>query len=228
MFRFEDPVYLWLLWIIPVLALIRLIGWRQRIKKLRKFGDPSLLKDLMPDVSKYRPTVKFWLMQAALALLIVMIARPQTGSKISHEKRHGIETMICLDISNSMKCEDVIPSRLDKSKLLVENMVDHFTNDRIGLIVFAGDAFVQLPITSDYVSAKMFLQNIDPSLIATQGTDIGHAIQLAMNSFTQQDKVGKAIIVITDGGSGSCQSCQEKRHQRLYPWRRQQSRGSYP
>lgn len=199
MFRFEDPVYLWLLWIIPVLALIRLIGWRQRIKKLRKFGDPSLLKDLMPDVSKYRPTVKFWLMQAALALLIVMIARPQTGSKISHEKRHGIETMICLDISNSMKCEDVIPSRLDKSKLLVENMVDHFTNDRIGLIVFAGDAFVQLPITSDYVSAKMFLQNIDPSLIATQGTDIGHAIQLAMNSFTQQDKVGKAIIVITDG-----------------------------
>lgn len=199
MFRFEDPVYLWLLWVIPVLALIRLIGWRQRIKKLRKFGDPNLLKDLMPDVSKYRPTVKFWLMQAALALLIVMIARPQTGSKISHEKRHGIETMICLDISNSMKCEDVIPSRLDKSKLLVENMVDHFTNDRIGLIVFAGDAFVQLPITSDYVSAKMFLQNIDPSLIATQGTDIGHAIQLAMNSFTQQDKVGKAIIVITDG-----------------------------
>ncbi|HCN53279.1 MAG: VWA domain-containing protein [Prevotella sp.] len=199
MFRFEDPVYLWLLWVIPVLALIRLIGWRQRIKKLRKFGDPNLLKDLMPDVSKYRPTVKFWLMQAALALLIVMMARPQTGSKISHEKRHGIETMICLDISNSMKCEDVIPSRLDKSKLLVENMVDHFTNDRIGLIVFAGDAFVQLPITSDYVSAKMFLQNIDPSLIATQGTDIGHAIQLAMNSFTQQDKVGKAIIVITDG-----------------------------
>ncbi len=199
MFRFEDPVYLWLLWVIPVLALIRLIGWRQRIKKLRKFGDPNLLKDLMPDVSKYRPTVKFWLMQVALALLIVMIARPQTGSKISHEKRHGIETMICLDISNSMKCEDVIPSRLDKSKLLVENMVDHFTNDRIGLIVFAGDAFVQLPITSDYVSAKMFLQNIDPSLIATQGTDIGHAIQLAMNSFTQQDKVGKAIIVITDG-----------------------------
>jgi Ca-activated chloride channel family protein len=199
MFRFDNPQYLWLLLVIPLLALIRFIGWRQRKNKLRKFGNPDLLKALMPDVSAYRPSVKFWLMEAALALLILLLARPQMGTKISHEKRNGIETIIALDISNSMLCEDVVPSRLDKSKLLVENLVDHFTNDKIGLIVFAGDAFVQLPITSDYVSAKMFLQNIDPSLIATQGTDIAHAINLAMNSFTQQEKVGKAIIVITDG-----------------------------
>lgn len=188
-----------LLWLIPLLALVRFVTWRQRKVKLRRFGDPALLKDMMPDVSKYRPSVKFWLMNAALAVLIVMLARPQMGSKISHEKRNGIEAIICMDISNSMLAEDVAPSRLDKSKMLVENMVDHFTNDKIGLVVFAGDAFVQLPITSDYVSAKMFLQNISPSLIQTQGTDIARAIDVAMHSFTKQDKVGRAIIVITDG-----------------------------
>ena len=199
MFRFEDPSYLWLLLIVPLLTVIRLAIWRQRRSKLRLFGDPLLLKEMMTGVSAYRPTVKFWLLQAALALLILMLARPQMGSKISHEKRNGIETIIALDISNSMLCQDVAPTRLDKSKLLVENLVDKFTNDKIGLIVFAGDAFVQLPITSDYVSAKMFLQNIDPSLIATQGTDIAHAINLSINSFTQQENVGKAIIIITDG-----------------------------
>lgn len=199
MFRFEDPIYLLFLLAIPVLALVRLMGWKQRKKKLRKFGDPNLLKELMPDVSKYRPSVKFWVALAALAMLILMLARPQMGTKISHEKRNGIETIICMDISNSMLAEDVVPSRLDKSKMLVENLVDHFTNDKIGLVVFAGEAFTQLPITSDYVSAKMFLQNIDPSLIATQGTDIAQAINLAMNSFTQQEKIGKAIILITDG-----------------------------
>ena len=199
MLRFEDPAFLWLLWVIPALVLVRLIGWRRRRAKLRKLGDPELLKQLMPHISKYRPTVKFVLMLAALALLIVMVARPQMGSKISNEKRNGIETMICLDISNSMLAEDVAPSRLDKSKMLIENLVDNFTNDKIGLIVFAGDAFVQLPITSDYVSAKMFLQNISPSLIQTQGTNIGQAISLATKSFTQQDNVGRAIIVITDG-----------------------------
>ena len=199
MLRFEDPAFLWLLWVIPALVLVRLIGWRRRRAKLRKLGDPELLKQLMPHISKYRPTVKFVLLLAALALLIVMVARPQMGSKISNEKRNGIETMICLDISNSMLAEDVAPSRLDKSKMLIENLVDNFTNDKIGLIVFAGDAFVQLPITSDYVSAKMFLQNISPGLIQTQGTNIGQAISLATKSFTQQDNVGRAIIVITDG-----------------------------
>lgn len=199
MLRFEDPTYLWLLWILPVLVLIRFIGWRRRKAKLRKFGDPALLKDLMPNISSYRPTVKFSLLLAALALLIVMVARPQMGSKISHDKRQGIETIICLDISNSMLAEDVAPSRLDKSKMLVENLVDQFTNDKIGLIVFAGDAFVQLPITSDYVSAKMFLQDITPSLIQTQGTNFAQAIDLATKSFTPQENVGRAIIVITDG-----------------------------
>jgi len=199
MFRFESPAYLYLLILIPVIVLIRLYAIRRRKKMLRRFGDDDLVKNLMPDVSTVRKSVKFWLMTAALALLIVMLARPQMGTKISQDKRKGIEVVISLDISNSMRAEDVVPSRLDKSKMLIENMVDNFTDDKIGLVVFAGDAFVQLPITSDYVSAKMFLQDIDPSQIAAQGTDLAGAITLSSKSFTQQNNIGRAIIVITDG-----------------------------
>lgn len=199
MLRFEDPIYLWMLLIIPILVLVRFIVWQKRKRNLRKFGDPSLLKEMMPDVSKYRPTIKFCLLLSAITILIFMIARPQVGSKISHEKREGIEVLIALDISNSMLAQDVIPSRLEKSKLLIEDLVDHFTNDKVGLVVFAGDAFVQLPITNDYVSAKMFLQNINPSLITTQGTDLARAISLSQSCFTQREHIGRAIIVITDG-----------------------------
>ena len=199
MFRFADPIYLYLLAVIPVLAIIRFLTYRNQKKRLRKFGDPKLLRELMPDVSRFRPAVKFWILQGALALLIVMLARPQFGTKINNEQRVGIETIIAMDISNSMMAEDITPSRLDRSKMMVENLVDHFTNDKIGLIVFAGDAFVQLPITSDYVSAKMFLSSIDPSMMATQGTDIARAIEMATHSFTQEEGIGKAIIVITDG-----------------------------
>lgn len=199
MFRFEDPIYLYLLLLIPLLAIIRFVTYRNQRKRLRRFGEPRLLRELMPDVSRWRPGVKFWLLEAALGLLILMLARPQMGTKISHEKRTGIETIICVDISNSMLAEDVTPSRLDRAKMMVENLVDRFTDDKIGLIVFAGDAFVQLPITSDYVSAKMFLSSIDPSMIATQGTDIARAVTMATHSFTQEKGIGKAIIVITDG-----------------------------
>mgnify|MGYP001317646969 CR=1 FL=1 len=199
MLRFDAPIYLWLLLIIPVLVMMRMFVNHRQKKRLKKFGDLELLKALMPNVSRFRPMVKFGLLLGALAVLILMLARPQMGTRISHEKRNGIEAIICMDISNSMKAEDVAPSRLDKSKMLVENLTENFTNDKLGLVVFAGDAFVQLPITSDYVSAKMFLQNIDPSLIATQGTDIAKAITLGMRSFTQQDKIGRAIIIITDG-----------------------------
>lgn len=175
------------------------MGLRKRKKQLAKFGEPALLKQLMPDLSSARREVKFWFMISVIALLAVMLARPQMGTKISQEQRQGIEVVIALDISNSMKATDVVPSRLDKSKMLIENLVDNFTNDKVGLVVFAGDAFVQLPITSDYVSAKMFLQNIDPSLIAVQGTNLAEAIELSSRSFTKQDKIGRAIIVITDG-----------------------------
>jgi Ca-activated chloride channel family protein len=143
--------------------------------------------------------VKFWLTLAAFVCLVFVIARPQFGSKMETVKRQGVETVIALDISNSMLAEDVTPSRLAKSKKLISRLVETFNNDKVGLVVFAGDAFTQLPITTDYVSAKMFLSSINPSLITTQGTDIGAAIRLAMKSFTPAEGVGRAIVVITDG-----------------------------
>ena len=153
----------------------------------------------MPTVSKYRPDVKFWLVWSALAVAIFMLARPQFGSKMETVKRQGIETVVALDISNSMLAEDVTPSRLEKSKRLISRLVETFNNDKVAMIVFAGEAFTQLPITSDYISAKMFLSSISPSLISTQGTDIRGAIDLAMKSFTPQEEVGRAIVLITDG-----------------------------
>ena len=221
MFRFEDPQYLYLLAAIPVLAIIRYLTLRGRRKRLRTFGDPKLLRQLMPDVSKVRPELKFWLLETALAMLILMVARPQFGTKISNEKRKGIEAIIAMDISNSMKAEDVTPNRLSRCKMMVENMVERFENDKIGLIVFAGDAFVQLPITADYVSAKMFLESIDPSMMSVQGTDIALAIQMASHSFTPEQGVGKAIIVITDGEDhegGAIEAAEEakKKGMRVY------------
>lgn len=199
MFRFENPIYLWLLLIIPILIILKIMMWYVQRKKLSRIGNPTLLKELMPDVSRFRPWVKFLLVITALSSLILALARPQFGSKISHEKRNGIEAIIALDISNSMLAQDVQPSRLDKSKLMIENLINSFINDKIGLVVFAGEAYVQLPITSDYVSAKMFLSDITPNLISAQGTDIARAIRVSLSSFTQQKGVGKAIILITDG-----------------------------
>ena len=199
MFRFADPYYLYLLIFIPLLIALFYYSVHQRRQNIRKYGDPKLVKHLMPTVSKYRPSVKFWIMSAVVALIVLLLARPQFGSKMQSVKRSGVETMICLDISNSMLAQDVTPSRLGKAKKLISRLVDTFNNDKVGMIVFAGEAFTQLPITTDYISAKMFLESITPDLITTQGTDIGGAIRLSIKSFTQQEEVGRAIIIITDG-----------------------------
>ena len=199
MFRFEEPAYLYLLLLLPVLAALYLYSNYRRRKAIRKFGDPELMAQLMPDASRYRPDVKFSIVLMAIGLFSLLLARPQFGSKLETVKRQGIEVMIALDISNSMLAEDVQPSRLEKAKRLVAQLVDRMQNDKVGMIVFAGDAFTQLPITSDYISAKMFLESINPSLITKQGTAIAAAINLATRSFTPQEGVGRAIIVITDG-----------------------------
>ena len=199
MFRFENPQYLYLLALIPLLALLYYYSSYRRRRRLKAYGDPSLLCNLMIDISAWRPQLKVWLMLLALASLIIAAARPQYGTKIDTTERNGIEAIIAMDVSNSMLANDVRPSRLDKSKMLVSNMVDEMRDDKVGLIVYAGQAFVQLPITNDYVSAKMFLDGIDPSMIATQGTDIATAISLGMKSFTQKRDVSRAIFLITDG-----------------------------
>ena len=197
--RFESPIYLYALVVIPLLVALHYAMVAVRRRRLRRYGDPELLRELMPDVSRWRPEVKFWLLTMALAMMLVCLARPQFGTKIDTRTRRGIEAVIALDVSNSMLAQDVSPSRLQKAKLLINSLVSSMTDDKIGLIVFAGDAYVQLPITSDYVSAKMFLDNISPDMISVQGTDVAHAIDLASRSFTQQDGVGRAIFVITDG-----------------------------
>ncbi len=199
MFRFENPEYLYFLFIIPVLALLFIFLRRQRKKRLRQIGELNLINQLMDGTSFWRPVIKFSLCLLALASLIIMQARPQLGLEIETDQRNGIELMVALDISNSMLATDVSPNRLDKAKMLVSNISDKLHNDKVGLIVFAGDAFIQLPITSDIVSAKMFLDAINPSMIATQGTNIGDALQLAMNSFTKQKHVQRASVIITDG-----------------------------
>ena len=196
--KFANPESLYLLILLPVLLAIYIYSNYRRSKNLKLYGDPALLAHLMPDASRYRMNLKFWLSFVALALAIVVLARPQFGSKKETVTRQGIETMIALDISNSMMAEDITPNRLEKAKNIISKLISKFQNDKMGLIVFAGDAFVQLPITNDFISAKMFLESITPSLITRQGTDIGAAISLAMKSFTPNEEVGKAIIVITD------------------------------
>ena len=184
MFRFEEPAYLYLLLLLPVCVALYLYSNYRKRKAIQKFGDPELIGNLMPDASRHRPDVKFTFVLAAIGLFAVLLARPQFGSKLETVKRQGVEVMIALDISNSMLAEDVQPSRLEKAKRLVAQLVDRMQNDKVGMIVFAGDAFTQLPITSDYISAKMFLESIEPSLITKQGTAIAAAINLASRSFT--------------------------------------------
>ena len=199
MFRFASPQYLYLLLVLVALAAIHYYIIYKKKRQVKRFGDPELTKQLFLGVSRWRPEVKFWITMLALASFIVALARPQFGTRLDTRERTGIEAIIALDVSNSMLAEDVKPNRLEKAKMMVSNMVDGMRDDKIGLIVFAGQAFVQLPITSDYVSAKMFLETISPAMMSVQGTDIAEAINLSMRSFTQQEDVSRAIFVITDG-----------------------------
>ncbi len=199
MFRFANIEMLWLLATIPVFAAAYWAYTRHKRRQLEAFGDAELMEQLMPNASRVRPTVKFSIVMVALALLIFAAARPQFGTSERTEKRQGIEAIVALDISNSMLAEDVAPNRLDRAKQMLSKLMDNMINDKVGLVVFAGDAFVQLPITCDYVSAKMFLNSIKPELIKTQGTAIGQALSTSIRCFGEQSEASRAIILITDG-----------------------------
>lgn len=208
MFRFANIEFLWLLLSIPVFVAAYIVYTRHKRRQLEAFGDAELMEALMPNASRVRPNVKFSIVMVALALLIIAAARPQFGQSEHTEKRQGIEAIVALDISNSMLAEDVAPNRLDRAKQMLSKLMDNMVNDKVGLVVFAGDAFVQLPITCDYVSAKMFLNSIKPELIKTQGTAIGQALATSIRCFgAVSDRDGRpavsdasrAIILITDG-----------------------------
>jgi len=199
MFRFEHIEFLWGLLIIPLLIVLFWVSRRYRTKALRKFGNPIILDQLMPDLSISRPVVKFILLNVALGAILFSLAGPQFGSKLQEIKREGVEIVIALDVSNSMMAEDIQPNRLERAKQAISKLVERLTNDKIGLIVFAGDAYTQVPITLDYVSAKMFLSTITTDIVPKQGTSIGSAIDLGMKSFSPDNESSKVLIIITDG-----------------------------
>ncbi len=199
MLYFAAIKYLWLLLLVPILPLLYALSLSMRRRRLEKLGDAAAAARLMPHYSRAKGWIRLILADLALGLLAIALARPQIGAKLAERETRGAEIMICLDVSNSMLAEDYSPNRLERAKLAISRLVDRLRDDRIGLIIFAGKPFVQLPITTDYVSAKMFLGSIGPDSVPVQGTAIGDAVLTAVKSFSSQSEKSRAIIVITDG-----------------------------
>jgi Ca-activated chloride channel family protein len=199
MLRFAHIEFLWGLLAIPVFLLLFITISRWKKKAVAALGDKNIVKLMMPDVSFSRPWVKFILFAAAFAFLTVGAADPQIGSRTEEVKRKSADLMILLDVSNSMLSQDLVPNRLENAKRAIAQLIDNLHNDRIGIIVFAGEAYVQLPMTTDYSAAKLFLNTINTNMVPAQGTAIGAAIDLGMKSFDFKNGTGKAMIIITDG-----------------------------
>lgn len=198
MFRFEHPFYIQLLLLLPLFLVGYWMYLRWKKRAARRFGDTEIVSRLMPGVSRFRSHLKFTLLLLTLASILLALANPQIGSKLEKVQRKGIDLIIALDVSNSMLAEDIQPNRLNRARQSIARLIDEMENDRIGLIIFAGKAYVQLPITTDYSAAKLMLSTLKPDLVPVQGTAIGQALETAMTSF-QDDKTGKAVIIITDG-----------------------------
>lgn len=199
MFRFGIPEYLWFLVLIPLLIAVYWLYTRARKKRLERFGNPETIRQLMPEASPKRERNKFGLLLVAIALVCVALARPQFGSKLREVSGRGVEIMIAVDVSNSMLAEDFEPNRLERTKFAIDRLIEQLREDRIGIIVFAGDAYVQLPITSDYVAARNFARHLSPNMVSRQGTAIGAAIDLASMSFSAGSEGSRVLIVISDG-----------------------------
>lgn len=199
MLRFAHPEHLYALTLIPVIILVFIIAIYQRKKLLKRFGEQKLMGKLTNTHSRTKPVIRFILFILAFSFLVIAWANPQIGTRLEEVKREGVDVIIALDVSNSMNAEDIKPNRLERAKQSISRLIDQLENDRIGIIIFAGHAYVQLPITSDYAAAKLFLSTIDSDIIPTQGTAIGAAIELSMKSYAGQDNKHKALIIITDG-----------------------------
>ncbi|MBQ9184694.1 MAG: VWA domain-containing protein [Bacteroidales bacterium] len=199
MYFLANAEYLWLLLLVPVLPVAYVIARRLRRRRIARFGDESLVKELMPSVSNGKDWARMVLFVLGFMFFVIGLCRPQIGAKLSEHKTRGAEVMIALDVSNSMLAEDYSPNRLERAKLAISRITDRLAQDRIGLIIFAGSSFVQLPITADYISAKMFLSTISTGSVPVQGTAIGDAISTAIRSFSLESEKSRAIIVISDG-----------------------------
>jgi Ca-activated chloride channel family protein len=199
MFRFAHPEYLNALYAVPLLIILFWFLNRNRKKILEKFADKKLQKFLFPSYSGVKNTFKFLLIIFSITLLILAIANPQIGTRMEEVKQTGIDVFILLDVSNSMRAEDIKPNRLEKAKLQISNLIRRLRGDRIGLVIFAGEAYIQIPLTTDYSAAGLFLSAVDFNSVPQQGTAIGSAISLALKSFDYSAPTEKAIIIITDG-----------------------------
>ncbi|MCQ2267004.1 MAG: VWA domain-containing protein, partial [Bacteroidaceae bacterium] len=200
MFQFANSTYFILLLLVLLLVVLEIGMQLVSRRREQRLGDLPLLRRLTPDRSRVRPLLKRTLMLLAATALIFVLARPQVlGGGTSQDKRKGIEVILMMDVSNSMLSTDIQPSRLERAKLLVSTLIDRLDNDKVGLGVFAGEAYPLLPITNDFVSAKMFLDGVGADMVSLQGTNLSAAIELASSSFTQEKGVGKAIVIITDG-----------------------------
>ena len=202
MYSFAHPAFLYVLFVIPVYIALFILARYARKRKLAKFGKLSVIEPLMPEVSKYNPWIRLVTQSLALAAIIFACARPRAGEKEEMQSREGIEVMIAFDVSRSMLASSTDDgkgiSRLERAKYILSRLIDKLDNDRVGLIVFAGTAFTQLPITNDFVSAKRYINDLSTDLINSQGTAIATAIEMALQSFSPEENVGKAIILITD------------------------------
>jgi Ca-activated chloride channel family protein len=199
MLRFANAYILWALVLVPLLIIIFMLVRRWKKKALASLGDKGVITRIMPQVSSSRPTLKFIFFIVAYTLLIIGLADPQVGNHIDEVKKKGADIMIVLDVSNSMLSTDFAPNRLENAKRALAQLIDNLHEDRIGIIVFAGEAYVQMPITTDYSAAKIFLNTINTGMVPVQGTAIGAAIDLGVKSFDYKDGTGKAIILMTDG-----------------------------
>lgn len=199
MINFAQAQYLLLLFLVPLFFIIQMLVLKIRKRRIRKFGDEALVARLMPSYSVGKTWIRLVLFSIGYIFFVIGLSRPQIGARLKEHETKGAEIMIVLDVSNSMLAEDYSPNRLERAKLAISRLVDKLRDERIGLIVFAGNSFVQLPITTDYVSAKMFLNSISTESVPVQGTAMGDAINTAMKSFSLQSEKSRAVIVITDG-----------------------------
>lgn len=208
MFKFEHTIFFYAFSALPLMLILVLWYFISRKNKLKRLGDSNLVKSLMPYASNQKLIIKICLFFLAFSSLIIALCNLQTGSKLTEVKREGADIIVCLDVSNSMLAQDLSPDRLTRAKYALEKMIDRLEGDRLGLIIFAGEAYVQLPITTDYSAAKLFLESINPGMVPVQGTNVSDAIKKATESFSNDEGKNKAIILITDGENHDSEAIQ--------------------
>jgi Ca-activated chloride channel family protein len=199
MYKIEEPIYFYLLAIIPILVVIFLLVFWWKKSTQKKFSNPELLKQLAPNSSTFKSVLKLVFLSIAFAFLIISLVNPKMGTKLSTVKRQGVDIVFALDVSKSMLAEDIAPNRLEKAKLIITKIIDKLGSDRVGIIIYAGNAYPLLPITTDHAAANMFLQGANPDMVSSQGTAINEALELAKTYYNKEEETNKFLIIISDG-----------------------------